>query len=97
MEHPEYMFAELEDFFKVSISDHLKSRVVEEFSLDEVKKKSESRGDFANYDKEDQIHGKHISQYSGASGYYKEYLGNEQIQLIYTHFKKVFDAFGYEA
>jgi hypothetical protein len=24
-------------------------------------------------------------------------LGNEQIQLIYTHFKKVFDAFGYEA
>ena len=93
----DFMFAELEDFFQVPIAAELKAEVADKYTIDRVKQRSENFGDFANYDQKDQIHGKHISRYSGASGYYKEYLGNEQIQLIYTHFKKVFDAFGYEA
>jgi len=92
-----FMFSELEEFFQTPIPETLKTEVNERYSIDKVKKKSEDYGDFANYDKEDQIHGKHISQYSGASGYYKDYLGEDQIQLVYTHFKEVFDAFGYEA
>lgn len=92
----DYMFAELESFFEQEIPAELKRQVVDEFSLDKVKKKSESRGEFANYNKEDQIHGQHISKFSGASGYYKEFLSSDQIESIHKHFKDVFDAFDYE-
>ena len=92
----DHMFAELEAFFKVAIPNQLKKRVVEEFSIDRVKQKAESRGEFANYDKEDQIHGQHISKFSGASGYYREFLSEQQIEHVYEHFKKIFVAFDYE-
>ena len=70
--------------------------MVETCSIGKVKEKSDSYGEFSNYDKEDHIHGKHISKHSGASGYYSDFLERDLIEMVYRHLKDVFDAFGYE-
>ena len=90
------MFSELEDFFGKKIDAELKNHVLKTYSINKVKEKSYDYGEFSNYDKEDHIHGKHISKYSGASGYYSDFLERDQIEMVYRHFKDVFDAFGYE-
>ena len=90
------MFSELEEFFGKKIDAKLKKHVVKTYSINKVKEKSYDYGEFSNYDKENHIHGKHISKYSGASGYYSDFLERDQIEMVYRHFKDVFDAFGYE-
>lgn len=91
----EFMFSELEDFFHQSIPQALKQQVINDYSIDKVKGKADARGSFSNYNKEDQIHGQHISKFSGASGYYRYFLSPKQIETIQQRFKQVFEAFDY--
>jgi len=90
-----FMFRELEDFFQQPIPQQLKQQVIENYSIDKVKTKSDSRGEFTNFNKEDQIHGQHISKFSGASGYYMDFLSSKQIESIQKRFKPVLQAFDY--
>ena len=90
------MFNALEDLFEVKLDEALKSEVREKFDIQRVKSKSDKLGEFANMDAEDQIHGRHVSKYSGASGYHEEFLSKKQIEMIKHDLRDVFIAFGYD-
>ena len=85
-----FMFRELEDFFQQPIPQQLKQQVIDNYSIDKVKTKSDSRGEFTNFNKEDQIHGQHISKFSGASGYYMDFLSSKQIESIQKRLNQCF-------
>ncbi len=93
----DYLFEQLEVFFKTDIPEDVKKEVIRDFSIDVVKKKSEKLQDFGNYDESDHIHGRHISKFSGASGYYKNVFTQHQIEMVYSNFKELFDLFGYSS
>ena len=90
-----FMFTELESFFQQTIPANLKQQVLNDYSIEKVKEKSAKQGAFVNYNKEDKIHGQHISKFSGASGYYNEFLSPKQIETIQQHFAPIFKAFDY--
>lgn len=91
----DYIFSKIEGFLQIKISDNLKKECIDNFSIEQVEKKSKALGSFSNYDKNDFIHGKHISEYKGKVGHGEEYLPAELVEKIYTKFKVIFDEFGY--
>ena len=94
----DYLFSELEIFFNQPIAEDLKQKFIKEYAIDKVLMKVKELGDsFDKYDKISYLHGKHISKYRGANGYYKKAMTQEQINLVYSELKEVFVLFGYEA
>ena len=92
-----FLFREIEEFFGIAISEETRQAVRDKCSLSSVKAKAEQLGDFDNYDEEDHIHGRHVSDYEGASGYYSEFFTAEQMEKMYAELGDIFDAFGYDA
>lgn len=91
-----YMFSELERFLELTIKEETKEACIAEYNIDSVEKKARSLGAFANYDKVNHIHGKHISKFRGAVGYGKNYLNKQMIDRIYERFEIFFKEFGYD-
>ena len=92
----EYVFDRVEKFINRPIPEDRKQRIIHDFSLNEVEKKSKALGTFNKCDQKDQIHGNHVSLYRGTSGYYKRFLNPEDINHVYSHFSVLFETFGYE-
>lgn len=92
----DHAYRKIEDFLGEGISDESKKACLEKYSIEAVEKKAVSLGSFSNYDREDHIHGKHISKFRGKIGYYSEYLNEDMINKIYNRFTVIFSEFGYE-
>lgn len=93
----DYTFGQLEQFMRTPIPEDRQKVIKRDFSIESVEQKSASLGSFGTYDAEDQVHGCHVSRYRGASNYYQDFLGDEEIRLIYFHYRPIFDAFGYDS
>jgi len=91
------MFKAIEELFAVEVGDDVKSEVIEKFDIQRVKQKSDKLGEFSNMDSSDQIHGRHVSEYSGASGYHSEVLSKKQIEMIKHDLRAIFLAFDYDS
>jgi hypothetical protein len=91
----EYLLDSLADFFSINIPVETRRAFAREYSIATLKKRSEEIGTFSGYDSASKVHGKHISKYGGASGYYQDYFEPDQISEAYAKFKPIFDAFEY--
>jgi hypothetical protein len=92
----DHLFFNLEEFFEVRISERKKKECLSKYSINEVEKRARSLGSFSTYEKESQIHGRHISQFRGRVGYGVEFLSAEMIEMIYDRFRLIFEAFSYD-
>lgn len=91
----EFLFSQLESFFQTKITADTKCKCIAKYSIDQVEKKAQALGSFSVYDKEDHIHGKHISSFRGQVGYGKRILNEQMIEKIHKRFKLIFDEFEY--
>ncbi len=91
----EYLFNELECFFGINIDSHKRQGICDKYNVKKVKEKTEQMGDFDNWNKKDHFHGRHVSKFNGASGYYREFFTQEQICRLKAHYQLYLDAFGY--
>jgi hypothetical protein len=89
----DYLFQRLEVFFSEPIPHAVRTKIECEFSLENVERKSLRLGDFCNYDKVDNIHGRHISKSRGVPGQYRQVLSSVQIALIRERFHEIFRDF----
>jgi hypothetical protein len=92
----DHAFQHIENFLRMTIRGDRKEIIRRKFSLEAVEKKASTLGSFNKFDTEDQIHGSHISKFRGASNYYRDVLGDEEIELIRSHYRTIFEAFGYD-
>ena len=88
-------FERIENFLRLAIRSDRREIIRRKFSLEAVEKKASALGSFNQFDAEDQIHGGHISKFRGASNYYREVLSDQEIELIRSHYRAIFEAFGY--
>jgi len=92
----DYIFTRFEEFFSLSIAPSLKEEFCEQFKVDKVHEKSQALGDFSQWDKNDQVHGKHVSKYKGQPGTAMRIFSREQLLRIQSELSFAYDAFGYE-
>jgi hypothetical protein len=92
----DYLFDQLEQFLDERIDNETKTNIRGRYDLDEVRQKAKRLGSFENWDREDHIHGNHISAYGGRVGYYTEFFGSDQIRRMEEHFREVLAAFEYD-
>lgn len=91
-----FLFDKLESFFEISINSHQREELEAKYCITAVRKVARKLESFETYDPITQIHGNHISQYNGASGYYQEFLTPKQIAKLKKRLAPFFEAFGYE-
>jgi hypothetical protein len=91
----EFLFDRIECFFDHPVDADTRARFQDRFSISAVQRKSDAMGDFANFDREDQIHGRHISKFKGRPGYYTEVLTELHVARIRNHFRNFFEIYGY--
>ena len=94
--HFEFLFESPEKFFAVALDQGVRARVQDKYSINKVKAVADSLGDFSNWDPTTHVHGKHISRYSGRTGYYREFFSREQIELLRLHCASFIEAFDYK-
>ncbi len=93
----DYLFSKLEIFLNQPIAENLKQKFIKEYTIDKALMKAQKLGNsFAKYDPVNHFHGKHISKYRGANGYYKKMMTQEQISLVYSELKEIFALFEYQ-
>jgi len=91
----EFLFDELERFFGITIGPDQRQIIQKKYNVRQVKQKTEQMGDFSNWDKENHLHGRHISKFNGASGYYQQFFSAEQIRRMSLHYQQYMQVFGY--
>jgi hypothetical protein len=91
----DFLFDELERFFKCAVDPEKRNQIRDKYDVKKVKQKTEQMGAFDNWSAEDHLHGRHISKYNGASGYYREFFSDEQILRMQAHYQDYLKVFGY--
>lgn len=76
-----YIFNIIENKLNINLSINLKNKLIEELDINSIIKYSEKYNGFKEYDKNNHIHGNHISKYKGKTDY-KELLNEELINIL---------------
>lgn len=92
----DFLFNELERFFGCAIGAEKRKMISEKYDVKKVKKKTEQMGAFNNWSAEDHLHGRHISKFNGASGYYREFFSEEQVLRMQEHYRAYMNSFDYD-
>ncbi len=90
------IFNEIETFFNVQISEEKKQVINEKYQIKSVENVVKKMGNFENYDKVTNWHGKHISGYKGRPYYFKEFFEEEQIAYLEGAFERFLKELGYK-
>lgn len=91
----ETLFANLEHFLQASPTPRSKEDFKARFNIEAVKRKSEALESFEQFDSDDQIHGRHISEHSGQPGAHTALLDELLTQRIRDRFASFCEAFDY--
>ena len=86
-----YIFKELEEFFKIQIPSKLRVEIESKLSIQGVKEKIKKFQTFKEYDEDTQWHGKHISDNEGMTKSYINFFNEEEInylKFIYKDFRE---------
>ena len=86
-----YIFKELEEFFKIQIPSKIRVKIESKLSIKEVKEKIKKFETFKEYDEDTQWHGKHISDNEGMTKSYINFFNEEDInylKFIYKDFRE---------
>lgn len=91
----DYIFDNLEDFFRIDISSDSRKTISDKLNINEVFKHTKNIGSFSEYDERTLFHGEHISEYKGQIDYGSEILSTEMKNVIKEHYKLFMIHFGY--
>ncbi|HYC01524.1 MAG TPA: hypothetical protein VEC57_20500 [Candidatus Limnocylindrales bacterium] len=86
---------ELAAFFAVPLDDAGRCRARQRCDIEAAERLAQDLGSFSRVDPDTQIHGRHISAYRGASGYYGEVLSTAQLAIATRRLGRIAEAFGY--
>ena len=89
------VFDALETQFNAVVSAAKRDELAVKYKIENVEKKIAELSSFSEMDKKTQLHGKHVSQYKGATGYYKEFFTKPQIARMEEAFKEFMELMGY--
>ena len=82
-----FIFDELEIFFKITIDIDKRTDLKNKYSISAVKKKVSKFKTFQEFDKQSQFHGSHISDTNGEIGSYLKFFNNEDITFLKKKFR----------
>lgn len=99
----DFLFDNFEQFFGITIDKNTRARLQTDYSIDNIKKLTESLSPDEFIDQNKSIatgddgvfHGKHISETKGVPGSYKSFFNENQIAWLRDRFSEFIEDFGY--
>lgn len=82
-----YVFDKLETFLDLQIPNNLRDEIENKWSIPKVKGIVTKYKSFAEYDKESQIHGLHISDKNGEPKSFVDFFSNDDIDFLKSKYK----------
>jgi hypothetical protein len=91
----EYIFAELEQFFNITISGVERVRLAQQYGVENAKRVAAKFDRFDEWDPETQIHGNHVSDNAKRIGYSSELFSGAQVDDLKRACSAYMEAFDY--
>lgn len=78
----DYIFNKLELFFKITVDQDKRQNIIKKYNINEVDKIAKKYKKFSNYNRQNHIHGRHISSYKGRPSTWLEVIPEGNHSLV---------------